>query len=205
MRSAVVVVAFAACTSTSAPEERIVSIEGAIDGLRYGFTEDSLIIGHQGTIEERDLDGVLIGTIYDGPFLQLGVGHGWVTWADLVPAGTGGFTARLFRRNANGAIEEAIIPATASANVDWLVPTPTGIVIDDPYSPTLWFWPTGTSTVEPLVLDEADINPRAFDGDWLYAMVDDSTRIGSVMRFSLDGTRKELVVADGIAIRFAVS
>ena len=125
------------------------------------------------------------------------MGHGWVAWVGFVANGDGTATARFTRRSASGGIEQAVWPQPSAPNIDVLLAVPGGIIIRDSYSPQLWLW--GATAIEPLDLGETDIYPAVFDSGWLYAEVNTASAMGEgkLMRFQLDGSRKERLLAFG--------
>lgn len=182
-------------------QEAVLIYQGQYDasayGFGYGFTADSLVLREPDRIVELELDGTPRGTIFDQQFIKMAVGHGWVVWSDVVANGDGTFTARFTRRSASGVVEQAVWPSPGGGNVDVLLPTPEGIVIKETYSsqPGLW----GATAIEPLALGETDIWPVVYDSGWLYATVNASsaTGAGQIMRFRLDGSRKERLLPAG--------
>ena len=189
--SALVVVAIAACDAPS--QESTLIYSSPTSAVRYEITADSIVMADSRGLVELERDGTFRGTITDQPFTQMDAGFGWIAWSDVRAVGGSQFKPHFFRRSASG-IEEAMWPHE-SGNVDRVLATPDGIVIDDSYQQALYFW--GASSIAPLDLGETDVVPWVFDDGWLYAAVNASSQPGRLMRFRLDGSRKEVIASYG--------
>lgn len=181
----------AACDAPGQTQDFITALDSDSLEFNYAVTDDSIVLRRDGRLEELDLDGAPRGTLFDQPFIKMTAGHGWVAWSDVVDNMDGTFSARFWRRNRAGTVEQVTSTMANSTNIDALVATPDGIVIRPTYD-GLIFW--GATSLVPLGLGDSSIWPFTFDSGWLYAS---SGELGGtdIVRYRLDGSERERVVS----------